>query len=96
MNRWQGGGGGAGGVGGNASGTTSGTGGAGLQNSFRTGSNEWYSTGGRGGVHISGAIGANVTGYGGYGSGGGSGSVIIDNDGGDAGENGIVVVRYAV
>ena len=93
-NNTSGGGGGAGGVGGNAAGTTSGSGGAGLQNSFRTGSNEWYSTGGRGGVHASGTIGSNVTGYGGYGSGGGSGTTVADNDGGDAGVAGIVVVRY--
>ena len=87
-------GGGAGSVGGNASGTTSGAGGAGLQNSFRTGSNEWYSVGGRGGIHTTGTIIAHTTGYGGPGSGGGSRSTVVDDDLGDAGENGIVVIRY--
>ena len=90
----SGGGGGAGSVGGNASGTTSGAGGAGLQNSFRTGSNEWYSVGGRGGIHTTGTIIAHTTGYGGPGSGGGSRSTVVDDDLGDAGENGIVVIRY--
>jgi hypothetical protein len=93
-NNASGGGGGAGAVGGNGSGDISGAGGAGLQNSYRTGSNEWYSVGGRGGIHTAGTIIANTTGYGGPGSGGGSGSTAVDNDGGDAGENGIVVIRY--
>ena len=86
-------GGGAGGAGGNA---TNGTvaGGAGRANSFRTGSNVTYSTGGQGvgGSEVNGTAGNANTGNGAGGVSTGSGGNTKSADGG----SGIVVIRYAI
>ena len=86
-------GGGAGGAGGTAnSGTV--TGGAGRANSFRTGSNVTYSTGGVGvsGDNIVGVAGSPNTGDGAGGVSTSSGNNTAGEDGG----SGIVVIRYAL
>ena len=105
-----GGGGGAGAQGQNAPNNNGGVGGDGIQNSFRTGSNEYYAGGGAGGGpdNLSHAGGQGGGGTGGAtseserhatintGGGGGAGGHYNNNQPGGDGGSGIVVIRYVV
>jgi len=91
-----GGGGGAGGNGSNGASTGGGNGGVGQANALRTGANQTYSTGGKGGFQNSSGYfpgaGSNAAANTGNGGAGGASSGTIT---GRSGGSGIVVIRYA-